>query len=159
MTFQATSITLKATATDQGVPPRSGDVTVTISLTTDSNVLPPLWNPINPTYTVKESEGVNFVIATLTAQNRINVIQDPSLIFNMVVKNNGQTELSDRTEKFLIRSSADSVNLTILEILDYETQKSYTLNLRAAVSNESYSDFVWWFLSRVILRLCLRVLS
>lgn len=86
---------------------------------------------------MKESEGVNFVIATLTAQNRINVIQDPSLIFNMVVKNNGQTELSDRTEKFLIRSSADTVNLTILEILDYETQKSYTLNLRAAVSDKS----------------------
>eukprot|EP00105_Crassostrea_gigas_P039530 XP_019923678.1 PREDICTED: neural-cadherin-like [Crassostrea gigas] len=127
-----TSVILKARATDQGNPPRSGDVTVTISLTTDSSVLPPLWNPINPTYTVKESEGVNFVIATLTAQNRIDVIQDPSLIFNMVVKNNGQTELSDRTEKFLIRSSADTVNLTILEILDYETQKSYTLNLRAA---------------------------
>lgn len=137
MTFQASSITLKARATDQGNPPRSGDVTVTISLTTDSNVLPPLWSPINPTYTVKESEGVNFVIATLTAQNRINIIQDPSLIFNMVVKNNGQTELSDRTEKFLIRSSADTVNLTILEILDYETQKSYTLNLRAAVSDKS----------------------
>jgi hypothetical protein len=127
---------LVATATDQGVPNRSTDVDIAISVTTDSDVLPPLWNPLNPTYRVKESEGVNYVIATLTAQNRITNIADSSLIFNMVINNNGQTELSDRTKKFIILSSADRVNLTILEILDYETQKEYTLNLRASVSLE-----------------------
>ncbi|XP_061183428.1 neural-cadherin-like [Saccostrea echinata] len=142
------SVTLVATATDQGTPPRSTDVTINIALTTDSGVLPPLWNPINPTYRVKESESVNFVIASLSAQNRITNIPDPSLIFNMVINKNGQTELSDRTEKFIIRSSADTVNLTILEILDYETQKEYTLNLRASnvydspINSDNYPKIV-----------------
>ncbi|XP_048742923.2 neural-cadherin-like isoform X4 [Ostrea edulis] len=141
-------ITLVATATDQGTTPRSTDVNIDISVTTDSDVLPPLWTPLNPTYTVKESEGVNFVIATLTAQNRITNIPDSSLIFNMVINNNGQTELSDRTEKFIILSGADRVNLTILEILDYETQKEYTLNLRASnifntpINSDNYPKIV-----------------
>lgn len=132
--FQQSSITLVALATDGGVPAKTSTVTVIISLTTDSSVLPPEWQPLNPNFSIKESEGVNFVIAYLTATNRITNIPDPSLIFNVVVKNNGNTELSDRTEKFLIRSGTNSVNVTLLEILDFETQKEYILNLRASVS-------------------------
>jgi len=134
--LQGNTITFTVKATDKGTPPlSSNDVTITIAVTTDDGVKPPVWSNPDPIFTVNETMPIDTLVGSLTATSQIAGSQ--GVTFTVI--SNGQA--GSQAPPFRITpdtTDTNKVNIYLLDPLDYEKVTEYInyLQLRAKVKKK-----------------------
>lgn len=118
---------LTATASDQGQPPKSENIGLTIEIV-ESNKKSPSFTLIEPNTTVsidENSSDFDHNLVTLQAQS--NIDGQSRVLFSLV---NGVGEQMNKLGTFKLNSDGDKAHIKLAQTLDYERITDYTLLVR-----------------------------
>ncbi|XP_025194494.1 DE-cadherin isoform X1 [Melanaphis sacchari] len=117
---------MRATATDQGVVPKSATMDLEI-LVVESHKKAPTFISVQPDETIYLPENLtnfSFDIATIIAASNTD---EKSPVFELVP---GRTEQSNKLNTFRLESEGNTAHIRLSRHMDYESISEYILNIR-----------------------------